>query len=243
MPANKQGLGLKMRSALEKSRAQESVPQPRFPDASLLMSKSRRAIFAELCRHPCIPSGELAKNIGLSRSNVEWHLDKMLAAGLITRTHLGGCVAYHVAGQIADDEVWAFTVLGNPVDRKIYLKVRERPGINQTTLSKAAGIQRQMLIWHLERLVRSGLIQKIQDGRLRLYRASPLLEDMYRHHAARTTRFKASLMRTLRSDHLEPSIVKVMGKSLLVRLSVGEKKAIMEVVTDPYAPYVKARKR
>lgn len=237
------GLGQRMRRALEGQRQQGLAQQPPLPRASLMMSKARRAMFSELCRRPCQTSGELARALGTSRANAVWHLSKLIGVGLVTRARLGGRWAYRAAGHLTDEEARLFSALSNPATLRTFHKVKERPGATQAGLSKAIGVPRQALSWHLEKLERAGLIVPLRDGRSIRYKATRLFDQLARARQGSLGRFKASLMKALKEDNVEPSIVKALSGSLLVRMAAGEGTTVMEVVTDPFGQLPNAREK
>jgi len=208
-----------------------------------MMSKARRAMFSELCRRPCQTSGELARALGTSRANAVWHLNKLIGAGLVTRSRLGGRWAYRATGHLTDEEAKIFSALSDPTTLRAFLKIRERPGTTLVGLSSATGVPRQALSWHLRKLERAGLIVPLRDGRSKRYRSTPLYDQLARARQGGLGRFKASLMTALRADNVEPSIVKALSGSLLVRIASGEGTSVMEVVTDPFGQLSKPREK
>jgi DNA-binding MarR family transcriptional regulator len=228
-----------MRKAIERRKHPGAFVTTGSSNKTLMMNPARRAIYTELCRRPCLSSGELARTLGTSRANATWHLNKMVKAGLLAKARNGGKWGYLATNHISDEEKPLFSVLGNPVARRLYLKIKERPGATQVALSKALALQRQDLSWHLEKLERVGLVGTIRDGRFKRYRATPLFNDMAKAHSSRLGHFKGALMKALREDNTSPSIVKALSRSLLVRMSTGEGTSILEVMTDPYEQVLK----
>lgn len=237
------GLGQRMRRALERRRQQNLPQQPPLPRASVMMNKARRAIFSELCCRPCQTSGELARSLGSSRANAVWHLSKLIGAGLVTRSRRGGRWAYHATGHLTDEEARLFSALSDPTTLRTFLKVRERPGATQVGLSKAIGVPRQALSWHLEKLERAGLVVPLRDGRSKRYRSTRLYDQLARARQGGLGRFKASLMKALKEDNVKPSIVKALSGSLLIRMAAGEGTTVMEVMTDPFGQLSKPREK
>jgi DNA-binding transcriptional ArsR family regulator len=237
------GLGQRMRRVLEHRRRPSLLPPSRSLKKSLMMNPLRRAIFAQLSRRPGLPSGEIAQNLKTSRANINWHLDKLVQAHLLSKVRVGGRWAYLPANLLSEEEVPLFCVLGNAMTHKVYLTVRQRPGVSQDGLSKAVGLSRQDLSWHLGKLSRVGLITTVQDGRFRRYRASLHFDELAQGHSKRVGRFKGMLIAALKEDNVAPSIVKSLSSSLLLRIGCGEVSSVLEVVTDPYVALLKAKER
>lgn len=236
-------LGQRMRRALEHRRRPSIIQPSNLPKKSLMMNPLRRAIYAELSRRPGLPSGELALALRTSRANINWHLDKLVRARLLSKVKVGGRWAFLPTNLLSDEEVPLFLVLGNPLTLKVYLTVRQRPGVSQAELSKAVGLSRQDLSWHLGKLTKARLITTVQDGRFRRYRASPLFDELAKGHSKRIGRFKGLLITALKEDNVAPSIVKSLSSSLLIRVGSGEGSSVLEVVTDPYDSLLKVKER
>jgi len=210
------------------------------------MNPLRRAIFTELSRRPGHPSGELARALKTSRANINWHLDKLIRAHFVSKVKFGGRWAYLPINLLSDEDVPLFLVLANALTQKVYLSIRQRPGVSQATLSKAVGLSRQDLSWHLGKLDRARLTTMVLDGRFRRYKASPLFDEMAQGHTKRVGRFRGMLITVLKEDNVTPSIVKSLSSSLLIRISSGEGSTVIEVFTDPYGilltPKTRAKK-
>jgi len=207
------------------------------------MNPQRRAIFTELSRRPGLPSGELARALKTSRANINWHLDKLVRAHFVSKVKVGGRWAYLPANLLSDEELPLFLVLGNAITHKVYLSVRQRPGVSQAALSKAVGLSRQDLSWHLGKLSKARLTTMVLDGRFRRYRASPLFDEMAQGPSKRGGRFRGMLITALKEDNVAPSIVKSLSSSLLIRIGSGEGSTVIEVVTDPYGSLLKPKER
>lgn len=237
------GLGQRLRRALEHQRRPVLVQPSRDPKVSLMMNPLRRAIFAELCRNPCLPSGELAQSLKTSRANINWHLDKLVQGHFISKIKVGGRWAYQPINFLSDEELPQFHVLAKALTRKVFRAVRQRPGITQAKLSKAVGLSRQDLAWHLGKLSKASLIKTVLDGRFRRYKASTLLDELAQVHSKRIGRFKRSLIVAFRDDNTDPTIVKSLSSSLLIRISCGEGSCVIDVVTDPYHHILSTQER
>ena len=234
-------LGQRMRRALEHRRRPSPVQPSNTNTKSLMMNPLRRAIYSELSRRPGLPSGELARALRTSRANINWHLDKLVRAKLLSKVKVGGRWAYLPTNLLSDEDLPIFYILANPMTRRVYLAVRQRPKVSQSGLSKAVGLSRQDLSWHLGKLSKAALITTVLDGRFRRYSTSPLFDEMAKVHSRRIGRFKGTLITSLKEDSIGPSIIKSLSSSLLVRMSTGEGSSVIEVVTDPYVFLLKAK--
>jgi DNA-binding transcriptional ArsR family regulator len=240
---NDSGLGQRMRRALERRRRPGIIQPSHVPKRSLMMNPLRRAIYSELSRWPGLSSGDLARALKTSRANINWHLERLAGARLLSKLKIGGRWAYQPTNLLSDEELSMFCVLNDTMTRRVYLTIRKRPRVSQAELSKALDHSRQDLSWHLGKLSRASLITTILDGRFRRYCISPLFDELASIHSRHIGRFKGSLMAALNEDSLAPSIIKSLSSSLIVRLNYGEGSCVLDVVTDPYGALLKPKER
>jgi DNA-binding transcriptional ArsR family regulator len=242
-PAQEGGLGQRMRKALERRKRPGIIQPSTVLKRSLLMNPLRRAIYSELSRRPGLSSGELARALKTSRANINWHLDRLVRARLLSKFKFGGRWAYQPANLLSDEELSMFCVLNDTMTRKVYIAIRKRPRVSHSELSKALGLSRQDLSWHLGKLIRASLITTVLDGRFRRYTISPLFDELASIHSRHIGRFKGSLMASFKEDNLDPSIIKSLSNSLLVRMNYGEGTCVLDVLTDPYGALLKPKER
>lgn len=233
-PAN-EGIGQRMRKAIEDRRLVR-LPDSRTPvKRTLLMNPVRRGLFALLCKRPCMTVAEIARALRTSRANTGWHIEKLIEAGIVSKRKFGGSWVFYPAHFLEHDDIPILSLLSDPFTMSVYKCVQAGPGITQAELGKALRTSRQALAWHISKLIRAGLIIMVRDGRFRRYKPTLLLETRARRHARRTAAFKGTLLRILKEDGTDPTIVKSLTRSLIVKLSSSRPPSMLEVELDPFA--------
>ena len=229
-----EGVGPRIKRAIE-GRTGTATERPTYPVLhTLMMNPVRRRIFSELCRRPCISINDLAKAIGTSRANANWHIERMESANLVNRRKVGRRWVVYPSNMLEDEDIPIMTLMSNPEVPRIFRTVRHEPDLSQGELSKALGIPRQLLAWHLNNLAKVGLIETVKDGRYRRYRATTLFDDRAKAQARKSRPFRSELIKKLKRDGSMPTVVKNLASSILIRLGSGKGGSVLEVVTDPY---------
>jgi predicted transcriptional regulator len=229
-----EGVGPRIKRAIE-GRTGPSYTPPSYPVIrTLMMNPVRRRIFSELCRRPCLSINDLAKAIGTSRANANWHIERMVSANLLSRRKVGRRWVVYPYNMLEDEDIPIMTLMSRPEVSRIYRKVRQETDLSQGELSKALGVPRQLLAWHLSNLVKVGLIETVQDGRFRRYRATSLFDDRAKKQARKARSFRSELIKNLKKDGAMPVVVKNLARAILIRLGSGKGSSVLEVVTDPY---------
>jgi DNA-binding transcriptional ArsR family regulator len=228
------GIGLRMKRAMD-ARTGSRPMAPSVPvHQALLMNPFRRRILAELCKRPCISVNELAKAIGTSRANADWHVERMLEAGILSARRICKRIIVQPSNLLDEDDIVLFFKLSDPITRSLFQQVRKVPSSSQGELAKALKVPRQVLAWHMNDLIKVGLVEVYKDGRHRRYQATPLFDDRAKRYARKAPTFKTLLMKRLRDDGMGPVVVKGLAKHMVIRLKTGGGHAVLEVVTDPF---------
>ena len=229
-----EGVGPRIKRAIE-GRKDTGAIRPAFHvHRTLMMNPVRRRIFAELCRRPCIPINDLATAIGTSRTNAKWHIERMVSANLLSKRKVGRHWVIFPSNMLEDEDIPIMALMSRSVVSRIFRYVQREPDLSQGELSRALGIPRQLLAWHLGNLLKVGLVETLQDGRFRRYRATSLFDDRAKRHVRKAKAFRSELMKNLRKDGTRPTVVKSMVRAILIRLGSGKGSSVLEVVTDPF---------
>lgn len=234
-----EGIGLKMRRAMEGRRVAR-LPETTYPvRRTLMMNPTRRKILTCLCKNPCQTVADVARALRTSRANTNWHLEKMVTATFLTKKRFGGGWVLYPSHFIEDDDVPVLSHLADPFTVKVFQGVKDQPDTNQGDLGKALKVSRQALAWHISKLLHTGLIETMLDGRYKRYRATSYLDTRARKHQKRMAAFKGLLLRLLRKDGTDPVIVKSLARTLVVKLKAGKSSSVLEVDMDPFHHFLK----
>jgi DNA-binding transcriptional ArsR family regulator len=232
--ANDDGVGQRLKRAIEGKRPIQSLRPAPSEQRTLMMNPVRRDIYSQLCRRPCVSISDLARSLSTSRANASWHIDRMVDANLVQRRKVGKRWVHFPSDFLEEEDFPVLSILASPITRRVYKRIRDEPDISQGELCKVIRTSRQRLAWHLSNLVRTGLVELVQDGRFRRYRATPLFDDRAKRHGKRARTFKPLLMKALKKDGTSPQLVKSLARTLLIKLRSGKGTSVLEVIIDPY---------
>lgn len=140
-----------------------------------LLAHPRRAQVLQLVEaQPGIHFQDLARTLGIGRGNLEHHLRKMVAAGVLTKVLHGGYACYFPKGAV-DRRVMAAAPLLRSGGRPVLAMVRERPGLSGRQIALELGLSQSTVSYHLRRLEKAGLVFGV--GAAGGVRLSPLGEQ------------------------------------------------------------------
>jgi len=229
-----EGVGPRIKRAMEGRRDTRPI-QPAFPVLrTLMMNPVRRKIFSEMCRRPCISINDLARAIGTSRANANWHIERLVSANLLSKRKVGKRWVVYPSNLLEDEDIPILSLMSRSGMSRIFIHIRREPDLSQGELSKALRMPRQLLAWHLADLVKVGLVETVKDGRYRRYRTTSLFDERAKRHGRKAKAFRSELMKNLRKDGARPVVVKSLARAILIRLRSGKGTSVLEVVTDPY---------
>ena len=124
-----------------------------------LLDHPRRAQVLQLVQaEPGIHFQDMARRLDMGRGNLEHHLRKMLAAGLLTKVQNGGYACYFPKGSTDHKVMQAAPVLRSQGGRAVFDAVRANPGASSRDLAVALGLAPSTVSYHLKRLQDAGLV-------------------------------------------------------------------------------------
>lgn len=203
-------------------------------DEALLFNSTRRELFQQICLQPCSTVRDLARALELSPPTIDWHVTRMLEAGIISYKKLGRSRVYYPTDLISTEGVAALALLNQEKARAITRLVMSTPGLNQQELCSRSGMYQQEAAAQLSRLEDVGVIVVLKDGRSRRYYpadipwASP---DVLRK---RRRLFKKNLLEYLNASHLDTRIVRSRGSELVIEMSRGSKQFLLKLSLPNY---------
>ncbi len=141
---------------------------------------------------------------------------------------------YYPFGFISTDDVKIFEFLSEISMRELYIHLVDHPGSTQSDLAKAVGMSNQATIRATKKMEGLDLINRIQDGVYARYFPTDLLLKKREEYASRMRTFQESILRRLRSEGLKPQVIRREEGMILIRLTLGSKKGVLNISTDPY---------
>ncbi|HEV8360348.1 MAG TPA: winged helix-turn-helix transcriptional regulator [Candidatus Thermoplasmatota archaeon] len=143
---------------------------------NVLENDARRAIFEYIKTNPGCHLRETASSLGLSTTNVLWHLRKLEESNLVSSKKLEGYkVFYPVEGGVEAKRMGlALAVLRNPNATQILGIIARTPGVHQREIARMLGVNHGTVRWHLKKLGIVQLVLEVKKGAVSMYYVSAL---------------------------------------------------------------------
>lgn len=108
--------------------------------------------------HPGIHESQLAREMGLRHTHVQYHLRVLSEAGIVELRRFGGLKCIFELGRLSSvEKAHALTERGR--SRSVLEGVGAEPGIAQRDLARRVGMSESSIKWHLDRLEQAGLVR------------------------------------------------------------------------------------
>src|SRR3989304_2357950 len=120
--------------------------------------ETRRRIYAEVSRFPGTYRRELQRPLGLQPGQLEYHLDVLVKAGLLSAQEEGGRRRYFVAAEISHPDKAVIGLLRQRAVRRILLEILLHPGARFQEILAAVGGAKSPLSFHLRKVTDTGLV-------------------------------------------------------------------------------------
>lgn len=123
-----------------------------------LLHPVREDLLLRVRAHPGIHESQLAREMGLRHTHVQYHLRVLSEAGILETRRFGGLKCIFELGRHSPAEkASAMTERGR--SREVLLAVGASPGIAQRDLARQLGMSESSIKWHLDRLEGAGLVR------------------------------------------------------------------------------------
>ncbi|HME52877.1 MAG TPA: hypothetical protein VKM55_11715 [Candidatus Lokiarchaeia archaeon] len=195
---------------------------------ALLLHPIRREIFKIIVENPGSYFYDLTKEFGDDSTNpsspatVQWHLRKLINAGLIDTVKHGGKRVYYPKG-LRDKEVEkAYTILRNKTAKEIFQFIVNNENAYQKQIASAIrdGVHHDTVRWHTQRLAEVGLIEERSEGRMVKYSIGPLGKKLLDGSLnVLKENFIYHLTSILKENCLYPTIQEQTKDKLVVRIA------------------------
>ncbi len=147
----------------------------RIAKDELLDHGSRARIF-EMIRHsPGVRLGEIARGLDMPWGSTMHHLRKLRSERLILFKEIGRHKCYFINGSgLNEHEMKAASFLKGDTLTEVAGFIQANPRTSLKELAEGLGISSPLAAFHVSKLERAGMIQKVRDGRtVRLHFAGP----------------------------------------------------------------------
>jgi DNA-binding transcriptional ArsR family regulator len=222
-------IGDALKRAITQERAVGDVEKSRKREESLLMNPTRLEIFQFLCKNPCSKLTFLANSLELAVPTADWHLKKMVNAGIVTVKKVGKNKVFYPAEMIDPADIEVLALLTGDKAKLICSTISENPGISQGELGKKLGMYQQEIGWYTGRLTEKGVLKRVVDGRFRRYYLSDEMGNILKSNRKRLNLFKKTLIKVLKSDGMNPEIIRSRGDTLVIQIGDGKDRTILKI--------------
>ncbi|HLE96555.1 MAG TPA: winged helix-turn-helix transcriptional regulator [Candidatus Thermoplasmatota archaeon] len=132
--------------------------------SELLDDPHRKAIYDLIQGEPGVSTKDIADRLGLAWGTVTHHLLKLEKARFVVSQKFGKYRRYFVNGSgIEAKEQVAILRVARTGD--VVEFVRQNPGASQKDVSAGMGVSSSTVLWHVKRLIRVGVLDKVRDGK------------------------------------------------------------------------------
>lgn len=138
----------------------------RIAKDELLEHDGRAKLFDAIRENPGVRLGELAKALEMPWGTTLHHLRKLRADRLITFQSVGAHKCYFVNGSgLSPTEMQAASHIRGDTLEGVASWINAHPKTNLKELAAGLGISSPLAAFHVGKLQRAGLVQKVRDGR------------------------------------------------------------------------------
>ena len=142
--------------------------------AGVLTNVTRSRIYTAITAHPGMFFNEIARETGVARSTLRYHLALLRMTGKINAAQTGSDVRYFEnSGKFSGTERKILTLLHNGRDRFICEYLIQNPATTRSDLEKVLGISGAAVTWHTNRLRDAGVLAVTKSGRTVQYSIAP----------------------------------------------------------------------
>lgn len=200
---------------------------------SILMNEARQRIFQLLCDKPCAHLRYVARALKISAPTAEWHLRKLVKAGLVNRQMVGKKKVYYPRDFVAIDDIKTFAMFNEELPRKILQELSSNPGLSQKDIKHKLG--KGALSRCLNEMRNCGLLDTINSGRFVHYYIDKGLLARDRDYSARMRQFRRETLKRFSHDGLSPKLVRARENRIEIEVMTGSKKNLLVIHTRPFA--------
>lgn len=125
---------------------------------------TRDRVLAVIRETPGIHFREISRRLSLPMGAVEYHIHQLLKRDLIVARSEGRYKRYYAEGKHGSEEKRHLSYLRREVPRSIIIRLMLRPGSRHRDLKEALSLTGSTLTFHLQNLVRDGVVTEKDDG-------------------------------------------------------------------------------
>jgi len=128
-------------------------------------NESRKKIISKILEEPGIHNNELLRRCDLQKGQLQWHLRVLLTHKIIKKAKIGQYVAYFpIFTKNVGDVSIDLTIKKSRTTLNILNVIENNPGINSTNIAKKLNLKRNLVKYHVDKLLRDSLIYSEMNG-------------------------------------------------------------------------------
>lgn len=211
---------------------QPSSAEPR--SKAHMMNPVRREVFEYICRFPCTTISRISKGIGRSIHTVQWHVRKLMEAGLVSESRTSGLNVFYPLSLVDPQDIPLLILLNDPKAKEMFLYIVENPGCSQSDLIEGLGISHQSAGRVAQKLLKRNLITRVDDGKYKRHYPTDILVKKREGSVTNAKRFKTFVIEKLSSEGMKPEIMRSGASEVMLRIAQGREKSVLRLSCDPY---------
>ncbi len=126
---------------------------------------TRKRIYEEIVLNPGLHFRELQRRLNMPVGMLSYHLNVLVRRGLITIRKEGKYTRYFANTTMTHEERKIMALLRNEVSRRIVIYLLEEGQKTHGDISKHLGLSPSTVSYHLNRLVKNGVLEREVRGR------------------------------------------------------------------------------
>jgi len=115
-------------------------------------------------KNPGIHFRGICNGLGLSIGVVQYHLDLLTSAGLLSVCNDGRCKRFFGSKIFTETDMKTISLLRHDTTRKILTDLLQSDSVFHRDLARMLGITSQALTWQMNRLRKAGLVEAVKEG-------------------------------------------------------------------------------
>ena len=124
----------------------------------------RRRIYELIHKSPGIHFRELQRKLGIAVGNLQYHLDRLEELRLVKGVKEEGYKRYYVTSlRFSDEEKKIMSALRIRTEKLILIYLLTNQFAKERDLSKALNLSPSTISWHVSKLVKLGIIDKVRN--------------------------------------------------------------------------------
>lgn len=131
----------------------------------ILELQIRRKIYAHILKHPGLHEREIARQLNIPLSTLDYHLFSLKKKELITDRMDDRFTRYYISGKIGSKDKHIIAILRQKVFRKIIIFLILNPDSFHRDICSHVGLASSTISFHLNRLAELNILVRIEIGR------------------------------------------------------------------------------